>query len=197
MWSLLLNTIERTKGLDLYTLEKSTIRVGGSTDVELQDGVKSPDSSLYEKHPTEKLLAQAWPTVVLEVAYGEDEKKLAYDLGRYVACSLGNVQLAIGVNMERNRAEVGQPQSLKKVTCAFWEADYVEAFTTLEKSGAKSLNQLTRCDDFADKADDYVVPAATKFSCVSKFDGKYIKFVVSQQALYTVSTCSLECLLTR
>ncbi|KAF8816997.1 hypothetical protein BYT27DRAFT_7219552 [Phlegmacium glaucopus] len=58
---------------------------------------------------------QAWPTVIWEVAYCENEKKLACNLVRYVACSPGSlrVHLAIGVNIE---------------------SDYAETFTTLEES---------------------------------------------------------------
>ena len=184
------------EGRSLFSIDKSVVRLGGSTDVDLEDGVKSPDFSLYEDHPTKPPQTQALPTVVWEVAYAEDEKKLAHDLGRYVACSLGRVRLAVGLKIERNRTVAGQPRGLKKVTCAFWEADYAETFATLEESGAKLLNHLTRCDEYADDADDYVVPAATKFSCVSKFDGKFIKFVVSEHSLYTASPFSMKYLVT-
>jgi hypothetical protein len=71
-----------------------------------------------------------------------------------------------------------------------------ETFATLEESDSHLLNHLTRCDSCANEASNYVMPATTKFSCVSKFNGKYIKFVVSQHALYMVSAFSLECLAT-
>ena len=74
------------------------------------------------------------------------------------------------------------------MTCALWEADYAETFMTSEESGSEPLNCLVRCDEYSDDANDYVVPAATKYSCVSKFDGEYIKFVVSEQAQYMVSS---------
>jgi hypothetical protein len=190
--------INDTEGRSLFSIDASLVRLGGTADVDLEDGIKSPDFSLYEDHPSKQPLTKAWPTVVWEVAYGEDERKLAEDLGRYVACSLGRVRLAIGVKIDRNPAVPGgrQLRSVKKVTCAFWEADYAETFATLEESGSQLLNHLTRCDSHADEASDHVVPAATKFSCVSKFDGKYIKFVVSQHALYTGSAFPLNCLTT-
>jgi len=181
-------SITPAEGHSLFSVDASVVRLGGSADVELEDGVKSPDFSLYEDHPTKPPATQAMPTVAWEVAYSEDENRLAHDLGRYVACSLGRVRLAVGLKIERNRAVAGQPRGLKKVTCASWEADYAETFATLEESGAKLLNHLTRCDEYADDADDYVVPPATKFSCVSKFDGKFIKFVVSEHSLYTASS---------
>ena len=90
----------------------------------------------------------------------------------------------------------GQPQCLKKVSCSLLEADYAEMFGTLEESGLKSLNHLTRCDKYSADADDYVMPPATKFACVSKFNGKYIKFVVSEHASYTVNPFSLKCFVT-
>ena len=74
----------------------------------------------------------------------------------------------------------GQRQDLKKVTCTFWEADYTEIFATFEESGLKLLGVLERCDEFASMEDNFVVPAATKYSFVSEFGGEYIKFVVSQ-----------------
>ena len=178
-------------GRSMFAVYAGGVRLGGSADVELEDGIKSPDFSMYEDHPTKQAMTQAWPTVVWEVAYSEDEKKLARDLGRYVACSLGRVRLAIGLKIERCPAVIGQARDLKKVTCTLWEADYAEIFATLEESGSE-LNRLTRCDAYSDDA-DYVVPAATKFSCVSKFDRKYIKFVVSEQVKYTASV-SPKCL---
>ena len=119
-----------------------------------------------------------------------------HDLGRYVTCSLGRVQLAIGLRIEHNCAVAGQPQGLKKVTCAFWKVDYAKTFMTLKELGSELLNHLTRCDEYADNANDYIVPATTKFFCVLKFNGKYVKFVVSEHALYTTSSFSLKCLIT-
>lgn len=62
---------------------------------------------------------------------------------------------------------------------AFWEADYVETFVTFEEASSQPLDCLIRCNGHADEADDYVMPVATKFSCVSLFKGEYLKFVVS------------------
>jgi hypothetical protein len=178
------------EGRSMFSVYADAVRLGGSADVELVDGVKSPDYSMYEDRPATRKqpVMQSWPTVTWEVAYSEDEKQLAHDLGRYVACSLGRVRLAIGLKIERYPAVTGQSRGLKKVTCALWEADYAETFATLEESGSELLNCLVRCDEYSDDADDYVVPAATKYLCVSKFNREYIKFVVSEQARYTVSS---------
>ena len=178
-------------GCSMFSVYAGGVCLGGSADVELEDGIKSPDFSMYEDHPTKQAMTQAWLTVVWEVAYSEDEKKLARDLGRYIACSLSRVQLAIGLKIERCPAVIGQARDLKKVMCTLWEADYAEIFATLEESGSE-LNRLMRCDTYSDDA-DYVVPIATKFSCISKFDRKYIKFVVSEQVKYMASV-SPKCL---
>ena len=121
---------------------------------------------------------------------------LPCDLGRYVACSLGRVWLAVSLKIECNHAVAGQPQGLKKVTCVFCETDYAETFVTLEESGAKLLNHITRCDEYADNADDYVVPSATKFSCILKFNGKFINFVGFKHSLYMASSSSMKYLIT-
>ena len=80
----------------------------------------------------------------------------------------------------------GQPRSLKKVTCIFWEVDSVEEFATLEASRSP-LNHLMRCDRFTKNGNDSVLPAPTRFSCISKVRGRYMKFFVSQRKLYKAS----------
>ena len=97
----------------------------------------------------QKCVSGGWPTVVWEVVCSQDEKKLAYVLGRYMTCSAGMVRLAIGINIELDPA----PQNLKRVRCTFWE---IQRFATLEQSGLK-LNCLTRCEEYADKELNYVV----------------------------------------
>ena len=81
------------EGRSMFSVYVDAVRLGGSADVELVDGVKSPDYSMYEDRPATRKqpVMQSWPTVTWEVAYSEDEKQLAHDLGRYVACSLGRV----------------------------------------------------------------------------------------------------------
>ena len=185
-----------SKGHSLFSSLTGTgvINLGSSADVLLEDGIKSPDFSLYDHDPKEVALTQLWPMVVCEVAYSERAEKLAYDLGRYVTCSLGRVRLAIGVNIEHDRAKEGQPQHLEQATCAFWEVEDLDIFATFKQAGSQPLGCLVRCDDYADEADDYVVPPATKFSCVSLIKGEFFKFVVSQRALYMVITFVLDCL---
>ena len=98
MSSLFVRLAQSSGGLPPISGSHSTLRVGGSADVDLVDGIKSSDYSLYENHPQKKPLTKALPTVAWEVAYSQDEK-LVYDL-RHVTCSLGRVRLAIGVNIE-------------------------------------------------------------------------------------------------
>lgn len=194
MSTLFVRLAQHSEGLPSVSGNNSTLRLGGSADVDLVDGIKSPDFSLYDNHPQKMPLTKACPTVVWEVAYSQNESKLAIDLGRHVACSLGRVRLAIGLNIEHNTSLEGQPRSLKRVTCTFWEPDSVEEFPTLEASHSP-LNRLVRCDQFAGRSIDFVAPAATKFSCVSEVGGRYMKFFASQQEQYTASCDPLNTLL--
>jgi hypothetical protein len=169
---------------------KDAIRLCGSADVEMMDGsIKSPNYSMYEVFLKLRVMA-GWPTVVWEVAYSQDEKELAEVLGRYVTCSVGMVWLAIGINIELNSA-LKLPWNLKRVTCTFWEAKDIQRFATLEESGSE-LNYLTRCDEYASDELDYIMPAASQFSCVSQIKGEYVKFISSPSAVYMVSAFHWE-----
>lgn len=88
------------------------------------------------------------------------------------------------MNIEHDCPVKGQPHSLKTVTCTFWEAESVKEFATLEALGPP-LNCLMRYDRFAKHGNDYVLPVATGFSCVSKYQGRYMKFFGFQRKLYT------------
>jgi hypothetical protein len=118
-----------SNGHSLFYIEanKNAICLCGSADVEMMDGsIKSLNYSMYEVFP--KLCVTAgWPTVIWEVAYSQNEKKLAEVLGRYVTCSAGMVQLAIGINIELDPA-LKLPQNLKRVTCTFWEVKDIQRF---------------------------------------------------------------------
>ena len=72
--------IDDAKDCSLFSVDASVVCLGGSADVDLEDGIKSPDFSLYENHPTKQPLMQAWPTVIWELAYSEDKKQLAHDM---------------------------------------------------------------------------------------------------------------------
>ena len=91
MSSLFVRLAQGSVGLPPISDSNSTLRVGGSADVNLVNGIKSSNYSLYENHPQKKPLMKVLPSVVWEVAYSQDEMKLAYDLGRHVTCSLGRV----------------------------------------------------------------------------------------------------------
>jgi hypothetical protein len=150
---------------------KDAISLCGLANVEMMDGsIKSSDYSMYEV--SLKLCVMAgWPMVVWEVAYSQDEKKLAEVPGRYVTCSAGIIRLAIGINIKLDPA-LKLSQNLKRVTYTFWEVKNIQCFATLEESGLE-LNYLTRCDEYASDELDYIVPAA---SCYD-FDTKRVSTV--------------------
>ena len=55
--------INDSNGCSLFSIDKSVVHVGGSIDVDLEDGIKSPDFSLYEDYPMKQPLTQRWPMV--------------------------------------------------------------------------------------------------------------------------------------
>jgi hypothetical protein len=42
-------------------------------------------------------------------------------------------------------------------------------------------------DEYASDELDYIVPAASQFSCVSQIKGEYMKFISSPSAVYMIS----------
>jgi hypothetical protein len=46
--------VKDPRGFPLFSLGDSGLPVGGSADVKLVDGIKSPDWSLYEDHPNKQ-----------------------------------------------------------------------------------------------------------------------------------------------
>ena len=72
----------------------------GSAEVVLADGVtKAPDQSLLDGTPGRPARLKGWPTVAFEVAWSQTSKNLAEVCGRWVAASIGKVNLAIGIDI--------------------------------------------------------------------------------------------------
>jgi hypothetical protein len=142
----------------------------GTTTIKLQKDKKSADYSLVDATPGQHPIFRNMPTVVVEVAYQETSKKLAEDCGRWIACSLGRVLLAVGFDVKlKNQPEEGEVPEIDRVVCYFWEL--VEATRLDALPAGVELDTLTRDDEYADLADEFAVPPATSFHCVS-FLGK-------------------------
>jgi hypothetical protein len=157
--------------------------VGGSADVKLADGVKSPDFSLYENERTSGLEMQSSPTVVWEVAYTEDDRKLARDCARHICGSRGEVLLAIAVDIQHLSPQPGKPRQLESVTCSFWELDDVERV----KVWAHGLNKLLRCDG-GDDFGETVQPAGTRYMMVLDIPRVgLVKYVAARAKVFEVS----------
>ena len=109
------------------TVRKASIlELGGSTDVELADGVKSPDFSLYVIDPeaeTQKDVdGNCDPVVTFEVAHAENAKKLSMDAARQVLFSKGQILLVVALKVKVNRHHPAR--ELEEVTWAHWEMDW-------------------------------------------------------------------------
>jgi len=107
----------------------SKITQCGTADVKLTCGHKAPDFSLYELKDTAESEADkddnSTPTVVWEVGYSENVKKLALDAARHICLTRGRVLLVITIDIihEDNRVNGGS-RRLKEVKWAHWEMDY-------------------------------------------------------------------------
>lgn len=141
-------------GYPLQPRGGSTIITGGTSDVRLKNGIKSPDFSLYEKRdvsPTsshELHHLNSYPTIAWEVAYSEPEKKLSLDAARMICLSHGLIQLVVTINITHTKKrglEDSDKPKLQKVNCAFWELDIV-------------YSKEIECDDSDDSKVDELVP---------------------------------------
>ena len=84
----------------------SRIHEYGSADVHLEDGTtKSPDHSYYDLNKPRKYsllerYRRKYPTIVWEVAFSQDARKLGSDCARWVGTSGGNIHKAFGINIQ-------------------------------------------------------------------------------------------------
>jgi hypothetical protein len=105
------------------------------------------------------------PTVVWEVAYSEPSKKVAEDCGRWIACSLGRVLLAISVDIVMEKGPDGE-QVIKKATCELWELVHSEPLSELSPDDV--LEELVRSDGLEDHPELILdVPPSKEFMCIS------------------------------
>lgn len=104
----------------------SIITEGGSADIFLSYGVKSPDYSWYEENSESDEIECSYPNIVWEVAFSEPEKKLDRDAARHLCLSSSRVNLVIAVNIESSPASAQPPRELQRMTWEFWECTGME-----------------------------------------------------------------------
>lgn len=156
----------------------------GTTTVKLQDGDKSCDHGIFDATQGLKGLFKKFPTVVCEVAFRQSSENLAMVCGRWIACSLGRVLLAVGIDikLEKEAGEKGFTD-IASVFCSIWELAKAEPLEFDDIPSGVALNVLYRDDKYKNKQMLTGIPPSTNFFCiselgVSKKTGKavYVKY---------------------
>lgn len=79
---------------------------GASSDIPLLIGTKSPDFSLYDdstNHPFDgNTVAEVYPTIVFEVAYSQNLRKVSEAAARVIGGSFGAVKLVVVIKLQYN-----------------------------------------------------------------------------------------------
>ncbi len=78
---------------------KPHLKHRGQVTLPLVNGRKSADFSLADNTPGLPNVFAVFPTLVWEVAYTQPSRELAATCARWIACSLGRVLLAIGIDI--------------------------------------------------------------------------------------------------
>ena len=89
--------------LPLARLEPPHINNGGTTEVKLADGAKSPDCYFQDKTPVNDERLKNKPTMVIEVGWTQTSEELAKACGRWIAASFAQVNLAIAIDITENQ----------------------------------------------------------------------------------------------
>jgi hypothetical protein len=166
----------------------------GQTTLALVNGRKSADFSLVDCTPGLADILAVFPTIVWEVAYTQTSRELAEVCARWIACSLGRVLLAVGIDIveglslktkkaksekakaksEKTKSEKTKSEKTKsekkkectRVDCILWEL--VESETLPSVPEGETLNKLVRCDGLEDNFERVVsVAPGTKYYCIS------------------------------
>lgn len=164
----------------------SRIFPGGSADVILSQGIKSPDYSLYERRKNG--VVKTKPTIVWEVAYSESASKLALDCARHLCLSRGQVRLAVAVDIV-HQDKSSRPRILKSVTWSHWEID-LNSWSPVEEgshdwwNGELDDTQPERGD--AAPSEEYVQPPAIAFRAVISSGEQKFQIRAFQTKVYKV-----------
>jgi len=176
--------------LPVYRSEPPHIGLGGCSRVRLADGRKSPDASYVDNTPGIEERLKGIPTVVFEVGWTEVSNKVAHDCGRWIACSLGRTNLAIGIDIIGKEAEDGRTE-LAQLWCTVWEL--VGTDTLLECPVDEDLNRLIRTDGHFEDPEFLIdVPPATSYACISAFSPDFLEQVAAiggPEKLESMQTC--------
>ena len=153
------------------SLPLPNVEVGETAAIELENGCKGPDFMLYDAMPGQNPVFRKHPTVVCEVAFFETTAKLAEDCGRWIACSLGRVQLAVGIDINLEKEMPGKGyRDIADISCYLWELTKAELLEKIPPGD--TLNSLVRSDKYKNCQMYTNIPAAASFYCISAIERK-------------------------
>ena len=175
-----------------YQQKPDDVEFGGTCISRLLDGAKTPDFCILSdndenalsrfKDVDGKAQVVGYPTVVVEVGYSEKLADLAKDCGRWIACSLGRVRMAIGINIDYKITQCNgiiEKRELEGVQCYIWEMQQIEIDNvTLNLEQKEKINQLWRADDNSGPA--------TAYTCVSRVGESLYRFHAFMKHKYQV-----------
>jgi hypothetical protein len=168
---------------------KSSIVMGGSADVKLRQGFKSPDFSLYEMNEGNQNSSEiddiTTPTVVFEVAYTQSTHDVSLEAARHICLTGGDVLLVVVIDIGHERGS--DPRELKSVTWSHWEED-LDGYGPIEDADADDVNVVRANKGEGEEEDeDLILPAATAFKAViTEADGRKRRIQAVQTAQFKV-----------
>jgi len=119
--------------LPLARPEPPHIDNGGTTEVKLADGAKSPDCCFWDKTPVDDERLKNKPTVVIEVRWTQTSEELAKACSRWIAASFAQVNLAIAIDII-----MLQPQKTKDIANQASTSTSMSTSTSTSTSTAKA-----------------------------------------------------------
>lgn len=142
----------------------SPIKCCGAADVNLDDETtKHPDLSYYDRNvppipygPDIEAYISSFPTMVLEVAFSQDARKLGSDCARWTGASGGCTNMAIAIAIQNGLTDTSV---LESITVTVWTLrDFI---ANDKKTRKRECGFLRRIDGHSDE--DLASPLASEY----------------------------------
>jgi hypothetical protein len=141
----------------------------GQANVDLVEGSKSPDYTLYDLGKDDGDSDTAiTPTIAWEIGYAENEKKLEMDAARLICLTEGLVLLVVTVKISHEPNVY--PKKLKRVVWQHWELDSTQLKPVDNEMEKHQLN-----DPKPLLGDNQTLPPS--YEAYVKFDEEVYRFV--------------------
>lgn len=153
----------------------------GSADVYLEDGTtKSPDYSYYDlneppKQSRSETYRRTYPTIIWEVAFSQDARKLGSDCARWVGASGGSINKAIAITIQSLSEPAITERFSGSITVSVWT---VHRFIHNENTEDWECGFLRRTDGHSDE--DLASPLADEYLFSLNWAGKIVTWKVGR-----------------